>query len=172
MTEARHDKKRGKAFFGNAEAAADAVALALPMLEAALRNPVIGESGFLYVVVMDPASDPAVDDFDSSILYEYAVGDREKWDAPYDRFARDKARVSWRTRRDGHAVRVGSPHLLANEDCGIWGSAWVDGIAVGVSGANPWYDEAFAASIAHCFKAAAKGRAQAEREAPRLGSEQ
>ena len=38
----------------------------------------------------------------------------------------------------------------------------VIGIVVGVSGANPWYDEAFAGTVALCLKAIAKaGHAQA-----------
>jgi len=96
------------------------------------------------------------------------VGERERWDADYAAFARGKAEVSWRTGLDGHAVRQLRPHLLRGGDSGLWGSVCIEGIVVGVSGAHPWYDEAFAAAVAHCLKAVAKARALAEPEAPRL----
>lgn len=154
--------------FADASAARQAVQMTMPMIEQALLDPNVGESGFLYIVIMDPTSDSATDDFQDSILYEHAIGDRSRWDADYAGFARDKAKVTWRTHRDSHSVRFVSPHLLRTDDCGVWGSACVDGIVVGVSGANPWYDEAFAGCIAHCLKALAKARALAQAEAPRL----
>jgi len=157
-----------RAHFADRRAAAEAVRMALPMIEAAMARREVGESGFLYIVVMDPARPPGACGFEDAILYEHAVGDRSKWDADYAAFARDKARVSWRTGLDGHLVRQVRPHLLGEADTGLWGAVCVEGIVVGVSGANPWYDEAFAGTIAHCLKAAAKARARAEPEAPRL----
>ena len=43
----------------------------------------------------------------------------------------------------------------------LWGAICLDGIVIGVSGAHPWYDEAFALAIAGWFRAEAK-RAAAE----------
>lgn len=157
-------------WFADASAARQAVNMVLPMIEAAMKNPSVGESGFLHIVVMDPALPCGAAPFEQSILYEHSVGDRERWDADYAHFARGKAKVTWRTGRDGHAVRAVSPHLLSADDCGIWGAVSVDGIVVGVSGANPWYDEAFAGAIAHCLKAVAKSRAIATPEEPGLGA--
>ena len=154
--------------FADKDAARQAVNLALPMLEQGVRDGIVGDSGFLYIVIMDPGLDPSVSTFDDAILYEHSIGDRTKWDADYARFARDKAKVCWRTGRDGHTVRHVMPHLLQKGDCGVWGGVAVDGIVVGVSGANPWYDEAFAATVAHCLKAVSKGRALAQRDAPNL----
>lgn len=155
-------------YFADQDAARQAVNLALPMLEQGVLNGTVGDSGFLYIVIMDPGLDPSVSEFDDAILYEHAIGDQDKWDADYARFARDKAKVCWRTGHDGHTVRHVLPHLLQAGDCGIWGGVAIEGIVVGVSGANPWYDEAFAATIAHCLKAVAKGRALARRDAPDL----
>jgi len=154
--------------FADEDAARRAVSVALPMLEHGVRNATVGDSGFLYIVIMDPCLDPSVSEFEDAILYEHSIGDRTEWDADYARFARDKAKVCWRTGRDGHAVRHVVPHLLRRDDCGIWGGVAIDGIVVGVSGANPWYDEAFAATIAHCLKAVAKSRALAHPETPDL----
>lgn len=155
-------------FFADQRAAREAVNFVMPMIEHGMQDRHVGESGFLYIVIMDPALGPSQSDFEHAILYEHAVGDRAAWDADYAAFARDKARVCWLTGRDGHQVRQVSPHLLSAADSGIWGGVCIDGIVVGVAGANPWYDEAFAGSIACCLKALAKERALATPEAPQL----
>ncbi|RZI40267.1 hypothetical protein EGT07_24625 [Herbaspirillum sp. HC18] len=150
-------------YFIDRDAAEKAVGLVLPMIEEAMTQKEVGESGFLYIVVMDPLRGPAVSSFEEAILYEHAVGDRSKWDADYARFARAKARVAWRSGMDSHMVQELRPHLLAAGDTVLWGSVVVDGIVVGVSGANPWYDEAFAGAVAMCLRAIAKAGAVRER---------
>jgi len=145
-------------YFIDRHAAEKAIGLAMPMIESAMRIKEVGESGFLYIVVMDPLRTPDRCAFEDAILYEHAVGDREKWDADYGAFARAKARVAWRTGMDGHLVQELRPHLLAAGDTVLWGSVIVDGIVVAVSGANAWYDEAFAGTVAMCLRAIAKAR--------------
>ncbi len=141
------------------DTAARAIEMSLPLIEAAMQHKEVGESGFLYIVVMDPARTPANSSFEEAILHEHAVGDREKWDADYAGFARAKARVAWRTGLDSHLVQELRPQLLAPGDTVLWGSIVLDGIVVGVSGANPWYDEAFAGTVAMCLRALAKAAA-------------
>lgn len=141
-----------------------AVAMSLPLMTEAMKHKEVGESGFLYVVVMNPALGPAQASFDDAILYENAaLGDRAKWDADYGAFARAKAKVAWKSGRDSHAVQELQPYLLQQGDTVLWGSVVVDGIVVGVSGANPWYDEAFAGTVAMCLRAIAKARVVEER---------
>lgn len=150
-------------YFINRDAAEKAVRLSLPMIHEAMKLKEVGESGFLYIVVMDPLRRPGNSSFEEAILYEYAVGDREKWDADYGAFARAKARVAWRTGLDSHLVQELQPHLLAAGDTVLWGSAVMDGIIVGVSGANPWFDEVFAGTVAMWLKGLAKGAAVSAR---------
>jgi hypothetical protein len=138
------------------DAAIKAVNLSLPMIHEAMKHKEVGESGFLYIVVMDPLRAPGECSFEEAILYEHAVGDRSRWDADYAGFARAKARIAWRTGMDSHLVQELRPHLLTAKDTVLWGSVVVDGIVVGVSGANPWYDEAFAGTVAMCLRALAK----------------
>jgi hypothetical protein len=147
----------------NRHTAEQAVAMAMPLIDEAMKHKEVGESGFLYLVVMDPLRTPHNSSFEEAILYEHAVGDREKWDADYAGFARAKARVAWRTGMDSHLVQELQPHLLAAGDTVLWGSVVLDGIVVGVSGANAWYDEAFAGTVAMCLRAIAKGRVVEER---------
>ncbi|MDX3907857.1 MAG: hypothetical protein QHC78_19400 [Pigmentiphaga sp.] len=149
-------------FYADRQAAAQAVRMALPLIETAMKDPKVGESGFLYIVVMDPASSPVRDQFEEAILYEHSVGDPEQWDADYASFARGKAYLSWRTGLDSHLVQTVYPQLLQKNDSTLWGTACLDGYVVAASGANPWYDEAFAMAVAACLKAIVKGRALSE----------
>jgi hypothetical protein len=144
--------------FADAGAARQAVTLALPMIEQAIRDRHVCGSGFLYIVVMDPALGPADARFDDAILHEHAIGACDDWDADYGAFARAKARLSWEYRQDGQALQQAQAHRLRAGDSLLWGSVCLDGIVVGVSGAFAWYDEAFATAIAANLRAIAKQR--------------
>jgi hypothetical protein len=150
-------------YFIDRDSAEKAVRMSLPLITEAMKQKEVGESGFLYLVIMDPVLTPANSSFEEAILYEYSVGDESKWDADYAGFARAKARVAWKNGMDSHAVQELHPHLLSAGDTLLWGSVAVDGIIVGASGANPWYDEAFAGAVAMCLRAIAKAKASAER---------
>jgi hypothetical protein len=138
------------------DAAERAVAMALPMIRTAIDDKSAGESGFFYLVVMKPGSSPANARFEDAILYEHAVGDLERWDADYRGFALAKARIAWRTGIDSHIVQEQRPYLLEAGDTVLWGSVAMDGIVVAASGADAWYDEAFAGAVALCMRAQAK----------------
>lgn len=150
-------------FFINRETAEKAVNMAVPLINEAMKLKEVGESGFLYIVIMNPTLTPAHTDFESAILYEHAIGDRSKWDADYAGFALAKARVAWRTGMDGHKVQELQPYMLTARDTVLWGSIVLDGIVVSVSGANPWYDEAFAGTVAMLLRACAKAGIHAAR---------
>jgi hypothetical protein len=117
--------------------ALDAVA---PMIEQAMRDPAHGDGGFLHIVVMDPALGPASSTFEEAILHERSFGgERARWDADYAAFAREKARVSWRSRRD-------NPR----------GAVCVDGFVVGASGAFEPFDQAYSGAVAMWLRALAR----------------
>ena len=145
--------------FVDRELAAEAVAMALPLLEAAMRHPEYGDSGFLHIVVLNPAVTPTDGSFDDAILYEHSIGDRSRWDADYAGFAHAKARLSWRHQQDSAVIQKLRPYSVREGDTTLWGSVALDGIVVGVSGAFPWFDEAYSAIIAVCLRALAKQRA-------------
>jgi hypothetical protein len=151
-------------YFIDRAAAEKAVQLCMPMIHAAMESREAGASGFFYIVIMKPGCTADSSNFSDAILYEYAMGDRAKWDADYGEFARAKAKVAWRTGMDGDVVQQRQPHLLVRGDTVLGGSVVLDGIVVGVSGADPWYDEAFAGSIAMCLRALAKKGIAAERQ--------
>lgn len=140
------------------DAAREAIELALPSIRRAMQNPAAGDSGCLHIVVMDPRRRPGEVAFEEAILYEYSIN-REAWDADYQRFARAKARISWRTGLDSQQVQTRRPHLLEAGDTLLWGSVCLAGIVVAVSGMQPWYDEALSGSIAWFLTAIVKDRA-------------
>ncbi|KVX55280.1 hypothetical protein DF107_06435 [Burkholderia stagnalis] len=157
--------RRGGSAFADRQAAIAAVELLLPSLSAALQGDAIGDSGCLHIVIMDPGLGPHDAPFEDAILYEFSLPAPKEWDADYRAYARAKARLSWETGRDGHLVQALEPHRLRAGDTNLWGAVARDGIVVGVSGALPWFDEAFAGCIAQCLRAFAKHRADATPDA-------
>lgn len=133
-----------------------AIELVLPAIETAVARPEVSGGGFLSIVVMDPARGPQEHRFEDAILLEHDIGERSRWDADYNAFARAKARLSWLHGLDGHVLQALRPHGLRAGDTALWGGVHFDGIAVGVSGAHAWYDEAFATMVACALRALAK----------------
>lgn len=154
--------------FADVGAARQAIEMALPMIEKAMLDKEICGSGFLHIVVMDPAIGPRDAPFERAILLEHSIGDRSKWDANYADFARAKAKLGWEHQADSHRVQTTYSHCLRPGDTLLWGGVFLDGIVVAASGAHPWYDEAFATCVAAYLRAIAKQRATARRQARAL----
>jgi hypothetical protein len=154
----------------DADLARHAVQLCLPTINASMESREAGASGFLYIVIMRPGFTPAHGSFADAILYEHAVGDTSKWDADYGHFARGKAELSWRTGMDTHLVQQQKPYLLAEGDSLLWGGVVTHDIIVAVSGADPWFDEAFAGSVAMFLRALAKKAGSEQGNRPWLGT--
>ena len=68
----------------------------------------------------------------------------------------------------GHALQSLMTYRLREGDSLLWGGVNLDGIVVGVSGAHPYFDEAFATAIAGCLRAVAKQRWQQAVDARQL----
>jgi len=156
-------------YFIDENAAKHAIGLCLPTIAASMESREAGASGFLYIVVMHPGLTSENSDFSDAILYEHAVGDVSQWDADYGAFARAKAELSWRAGMDSRYVQQHKPHLLAEGDSLLWGGIVSNGIVVAVSGADPWFDEAFAGSIALFLQALAKKGLAEQGNKPWLG---
>lgn len=119
----------------------------LPVLQAAIEDPEVCETGALAVVMLDPARSHHEHGFDDALLLEHGLGDRGDWDADHFELARAKARLSWESGGDSRAAQA-RPHLLRSGDTLVGGGVNLEGLVVGVSGAHPWYDEALALSLA------------------------
>src|SRR3954466_14507389 len=108
--------------FVDRDAGHEALRLAAPLFERAAADASVGQSGVLYVVLMDPARPPGSCAFEDAILAEQGFGKaRAAWDADYRAYSRAKAKRAWRTGRDSHSVRALSPHLLRRDDTPLWG---------------------------------------------------
>ncbi|MFP5304511.1 MAG: hypothetical protein ACLGI7_01645 [Gammaproteobacteria bacterium] len=137
-------------------AAAAALERCAALLERLATDARVNQSGVLHVVIVDPLA-PMRADFDAAVLIERSFGrPRTDWDADYADFARSKAELSWRHRRDTHALQALAPQRLRSGDSALWGSVWLDGIVVAVSGCEAAYDEAAAGAVAMMLRAHAK----------------
>lgn len=139
-----------------------ATEMVLPAIRAAVAQRDVSGTGFLSIVVMDPALAPGDCTFEEAILFEHDIGERSRWDADYNAFARAKARQAWLHATDTHRLQVLQPHRLRVGDIAVWGAVCLDGIVVGASGAHPWYDEAFATMVAAALRALVKEAAAAQ----------
>ncbi|MCA3182942.1 MULTISPECIES: hypothetical protein [unclassified Cupriavidus] len=142
----------------DADAARRAVELALPMLERSLEDKGVGESHCLHIVIMDPGKPYGACAFEQAILYEHSLPSRDRWDADYAHYAREKARITWRTLIDSGQLMDRAPHLLCTGDTVLSGAIVLDGIVVAASGANGWYDEAFSRCVASLLRAVVRER--------------
>lgn len=155
----------GRGAFVDAGTAMKAIDLALPMIEKALLDEEISSCGTLSIVVMDPAANPRQHRFEEAVLLTQDLGKPQDAGDDYAGFARAKARLSWENGLDSSVVQATRPHVLRQGDTLLWGSVYLDGVVVAVAGANPWFDEAFATTIAANLRALAKQRqAQALKE--------
>jgi hypothetical protein len=144
--------------FADAAAVDQAMRMALLMIQPSCKDKNVCGAGFLSIIVMKPGLDPRDTPFEEAILLEHAVGDKDEWDADYAAYAKAKARLTWETGLDGSVVQALQPQRLREGDTLLGGAVCLDGIVVGVSGAFPWYDEAFALSIAALIRAQCKAR--------------
>jgi len=130
-----------------------------------LRDDAVSAEHALHIVVMDPASARERVPFEGAILVERSIGDPARWQADYAHYARAKARLAWREGVDGSALVEHAPARLRPGDLLVEGAVCRHGWIVAASGAQPWYDAAFAAMTielvhAHMRQAVADARAR------------
>jgi len=160
----------GGSHFAGALAARAAIEMALPMIEVAINDPAVCGGGFLWIVVMDPARSTLDSRFEEALVAEHGIGDEARWGADYRAFARAKARAAWRCMAGGDRLQADLVHQLQAGDSLLRGAVVLDGIVVAVSGAEPWFDEAFANCVAGNLRAIAQQAHAAERAAGGLAA--
>jgi len=72
-------------------------------------------------------------------LYQKSVGNKSKWEYPYDEIAMCKALQLWTDRNDDRTAPI--PHLLFPGDTPFWGGVKRRGFVVTCSGVQPWFDK-------------------------------
>lgn len=99
-------------------------------------------------------NDPQKSFKDNCILVT-GFGDTNEWELDYEHIALSKAEKSVRT---GLNSAIVEPQYFYEGDTPYWGSFVLDGIVVGCSGVEGFYDEMFATWIAATIKAMCKKR--------------
>ena len=125
----------------------DALDALTPTYLRVLAEDAVSAEHALHVVVMDPAASPARDAFERAVLVERSVGEPERWEADYAHYARAKARVAWREGATTADLVERAPARLRAGDLVVEGAVCRYGLLVAASGAQPWFDAAFAAML-------------------------
>ena len=100
-------------------------------------------------------SNDARKSFKDNCLLVTGFGDTDGWALDYERIALSKAEKSVRT---GLSSAMVEPQYFCEGDTPYWGSVALDGIVVGCSGVEGFYDEMFSMWIAAAIKALCKKR--------------
>jgi len=133
-----------------------AIALLEPLINQMMKARSVKRED-LHIVILDP--------IDGLLLYEYSLGDPDRWEHPYHEIARSKALIAWRTKADTITVQTHAPWKYLPSKVGetpYGGGIYRDGIVVGVSGVEWWFDQMFAEMIAAALKAFCIEQMQAE----------
>ena len=116
-----------------------------PCIAALIADDAVSGEHAMHIVVMDPAAPRDRVPFESAILVERSVGNRDAWQADYARYAQAKARLAWREGASTSAIVDEAPSRLRPGDLLVEGAVCRHGWIVAASGAHPWYDTALAA---------------------------
>ncbi|MDC7219125.1 MAG: hypothetical protein PQJ59_04230 [Spirochaetales bacterium] len=94
----------------------------------------------MHIVVMNPAVKPWEASFEEAILAEFSLTDKSGWANPYDDLARGKAKQAWRDGKSNVHKHLIAPATLKTGDVAFYGSFEHEGVIVGASGVEGWYD--------------------------------
>ena len=141
--------------FMTAAIAEKAVSMALPAILAMMESGQMKRKA-LHIVVINPLAIPSQSTFEDAILYEYSIGDRQRWEHDYYGIARSKAEISWVNAWSNRQVR-NMPWLLAPGNTKYIGSAVSEdgGLIVVASGVQDYYDEMSAKMVLAALQAVA-----------------
>jgi hypothetical protein len=129
-----------------------AVAMLRPVIEAAIADTDVSADRALAIVVVDGAH------ADDGPLAEYGFGAAGHTRVDYSVYARDKARIAAHERADTSVVREREAQK-GSADLPLVGGVHRRGVTVGVSGAMPWFDEAFGVMLVELVHALDRQRA-------------
>lgn len=143
--------------------AAQAIDLAIPSIEKAFELRLTSRNDLFARLGLRNCPDER-SGMPDTVLAERSFGDRDAWAFPYDEIAVEKYYLSVRTGLDSRLVQLAHPLLLRRHDVIYWGSVVVGDLVVACSGVQPWFDEAFARTIAAFCQALAENEQMRLRE--------
>ncbi len=121
-----------------------AILMVLPMIEKLVTDGVV-KRGDLAIVILDP--------LEGNILGQKSLGDEGKWEHDYHRLALHKACLAGRSGLSSRHVAQLEPHRLMVGDTKHAGGVNFNGIPVGVSGVQSYFDEMIANCVAAAYQA-------------------
>lgn len=133
----------------NIEVVKDAIELVKPSIDRLFRRTFQPQ---LHIVVMDPRVKPWEADFEDAILYQESIGTPAEWKAPFDQFARKKAKLAWRNSVSDISFQQMHPSALDDDDMLFYGSFVHGNTVVAASGVEPWYDMLVSGWVALAFE--------------------
>lgn len=136
------------------ECAKEAVSMIMPLALTLVKE---HKKKGLYIVIGDPgarvgtmtAQQWAAD----RVLHQQGIGERSEWHKNYQAIALSKAYLSAREELSTREIQDMRPYILRPGDTTYVGSVYRHGLAVGVSGHDPLYDEMLAGHVADAFRA-------------------
>ena len=131
------------------------VELVIKTLDPAIRSFLLttAKRPALAIRVLDPASpDKPV------VLYEEDFGTPHEWEYDFGSIALRKAIMCQREKCDSEVVINERPHCLREDDPPYAGGVYVQGLAIGCSGVEGYFDQMFARWIAAGCRAVATHR--------------
>ena len=133
-----------------------AIAMLRPVVEAAIADTAVSADRALVIVVLDgPGTQP------NAPLAEYTFGNAGNTRVDYGAYARDKAQLAARERTDTSVLREREA-AHRSIDLPLVGGVHRKGLTVGVSGAQPWFDEAFGVIVVEIIHALVEQRRAGE----------
>lgn len=155
------------------ELAAQAVQMVRPSVEALMMSGRF-KRPTLHIVIGDPSFKPHDANRErcwrnNGILHQETIGNTSDWERPYDSIALSKTYLSWQHGMPTQILQARCPHLLEYGDTTFFGSAVRDGLVVGVSGVQPYFDQMVAewvleACRALCIEAMTTGQVETDKD--------
>jgi hypothetical protein len=103
---------------------------------------------FMSPIVLPYATESREQALQRALLYEMSFGDKDKWEHPYDKIARDKAYMSWLHEMDFREIirrHMAGEERYLSAGSTVWpGAVYQHKLAVGVSAQLPSKDELLA----------------------------
>jgi len=134
-----------KSFILDRKIAEKAVQIVLPSILEAMKSGIVKRKA-LSICILNPQESDI-------ILYQYDIGNKKKWKYPFDKIALSKACTAMAKKKDTSYIIERKPWVLGPGHSIYSGGVYFQGIVIGVSGVEEYFDEMFAKWIVHTIKA-------------------
>ncbi len=136
-----------KSFILDREIAKKAIEIVEPSILAAMESGIVKRKA-LSICILNPQGEGII-----LLQHSINIGEAKEWKHPFDKIAMSKATTAQGKRKNTSYVRDLEPQMLVQGNTIYSGGAYFQGIAVGVSGVEEYFDEMIAKWIVHTTRA-------------------